>query len=105
MKSLKSNKAPGIDNITAEVLKPAIRFATDWLYDLFHKIWIAETIPEDWCRELIIELPKKGDRTMQIRVFPLRLQSSFCQGVFDNILVHFNFPCLTFGSGNKTIRM
>ena len=31
IKSLKNNKAPGIDNITAEVLKTDIRFATDWL--------------------------------------------------------------------------
>ena len=61
--SLKNNKAPGIDNITAEVLKTDIRFATDWLYDLFYKVWNAETIPVDWCRGLIIKLPKKGDRT------------------------------------------
>ena len=65
IKSLKSNKAPGygIDNNTAEVLKTDIRFATDWLYDLCHKIWNAETIPEYWCRGLIRKLPKKGDRT------------------------------------------
>ena len=63
IKSLKNNKAPGIDNITAEVLKTDIRFATDWLYDLFYKIWNVETIPEDWCRGLIVKLPKKGDRT------------------------------------------
>ena len=63
IKSLKNNKAPGIDNITAEVLKTDIRFATDWLYDLFYKIWNAETIPEDCCRGLIVKLPKKGDRT------------------------------------------
>ena len=50
VKSLKNNKASGIDNITAEVLKTGIRFATDWLYDLFHKIWNAKTISVDWCR-------------------------------------------------------
>ena len=27
---------------------------TDWLYDPFNKIWNAETIPEDWCKGLII---------------------------------------------------
>ena len=43
IKSLKNNKAPGIDNITAGVLKTDSRFATDWLYDLFHKIWNGET--------------------------------------------------------------
>ena len=63
IKSLKNKKAPGIDNITAEVLRTGIRFATDWLYDLYYKIWNAETRPEDWCRGLIIKLPKKGDRT------------------------------------------
>ena len=63
IKSLKNNKAPGIENITAEVLKTDIRFATDWFYNLFHKIWNAESIPEDWCRGLIIKLPKKRDRT------------------------------------------
>ena len=48
IKSLKNNKAPGIDNNTAaEVLKTDIRLATDWLYDPIHKIWNAETIPED----------------------------------------------------------
>jgi len=59
-KNLKSNKALGMDNTTAEVQKADIRFTTDWLYDLFHKIWNAETIPEDWCRKLIVKLPKKG---------------------------------------------
>ena len=63
IKSLKNNKAPGIDNITAEVLKTDIRFVTEWLYDLFYKIWNAQSVPEDWCRGLIIKLPKKGDRT------------------------------------------
>ena len=43
-----------IDNITAEVLQTEIRFATDWLHDLFHKIWNAVIIPEDWWRGLIV---------------------------------------------------
>lgn len=40
-------------NITAEVLKTDIRFVKDWLYQLFYKIWNAETISEDWSRGLI----------------------------------------------------
>ena len=62
IKSLK-NKAPGLNNITAEVLKSDIDFAPGWLYSLFHNIRNAETIPGDWCRGLIVNLPKKGDRT------------------------------------------
>jgi len=34
----------------------------DWLFDIFHKIWSTETIPEDWCEGLIVKHPKKGDR-------------------------------------------
>ena len=57
LKSLKNNKAPGMGNITAEVLKTDTRFAKDWLYELFHKTWIAEVIPEDWCWGPFLERP------------------------------------------------
>ena len=60
IKSLKNKKAPGIANIAAEVLKTDIHFPTDWLYDLFHKIWNAVTIPGDKCRGRIVKFPKNG---------------------------------------------
>ena len=59
-------RGPGTENITAEVLRTDIRFATDWSYDPFHKIWNAETMPEDWCRGLIVKLSKKGDRCSRL---------------------------------------
>jgi len=33
------------------------------------------------------------------------LVEKFSSGVFDNILAQFNFLCLSFGSGNKTVWM
>lgn len=59
IQSLNNNKALGIKNITAEVHNSDI----DWLYNLFHKIGNAETIPENWYRGLIVKLHKKGERT------------------------------------------
>ncbi len=61
IKSLKSNKAPGIDLIQAEIIKADMETSTKYLSDLFCTIWREETIPEDWCKGIITKLPKKGD--------------------------------------------
>ena len=61
IKALKNNKAPGFDNITAEMLKADLDLSTKVLTDLFQKIWRQEAIPDDWQKGIIIKLPKKGD--------------------------------------------
>ena len=58
---LKNGKAPGIDNITVELLKVDIEFSTKRIHGLLKKVWSHETIPEDWKRGVIIKLPKKGN--------------------------------------------
>ncbi|KAL9971498.1 hypothetical protein ACROYT_G017669 [Oculina patagonica] len=60
---MKSGKAPGIDNITADLLRADNDTAISVLHDLFSTIWKEESVPEDWCRGLIVKLPKKGDLT------------------------------------------
>ena len=60
---MKSGKAPGIDSITADLLRVDTDTTVNVLYELFNKIWEEESIPEDWSRGLIIKLPKKGDLT------------------------------------------
>jgi hypothetical protein len=59
--SLKNDKAPGPDLITAEMLKADIDLSARTLTDLFDKIWRQEKIPTDWSKGIIIKLPKKGD--------------------------------------------
>ena len=61
IKSLKNRKAPGIDNIHTEMLKADINTTSRVLTDLFRSVWEQDTIPEDWCKGLIVKLPKKGD--------------------------------------------
>lgn len=61
--SMKSGKAAGIDNITAEVLQVDVNFVADQFRTLFLHIWENESFPQDWLQGIIIKLPKKGDLT------------------------------------------
>ena len=60
---MKSGKAPGIDNLTADLLRADTDTTVSVLHDLFNTIWEEESVPEDWCKGLIVKLPKKGDLT------------------------------------------
>ena len=60
---MKSGKAPGIDSITADLLRVDTDTTVQVLHELFNKIWEEESVPEDWFRGLIIKLPKQGDLT------------------------------------------
>ena len=58
--SLKNGKAPGHDNLNAELFKADPELAATILTPLFTKIWEREEIPTDWSRGVIIKIPKKG---------------------------------------------
>ena len=58
IKAMKSGKAPGIDNINAELLKVDIETSATVLTDLFTKMWQNDKIPADWLKGLIVKLPK-----------------------------------------------
>ena len=61
IKGLQNGKAPGIDSITAELLKADIEFSTQKVHQLLQKIWQQEKIPMNWKKGLIIKLAKKGN--------------------------------------------
>ncbi|KAL5010020.1 hypothetical protein ScPMuIL_012325 [Solemya velum] len=58
---LKNNKAPGKDQLSAELFKTDPSLTADILLPIFHKIWQNNTIPRTWTEGNIIKLPKKGD--------------------------------------------
>ena len=60
---LKNNKSPGIDAISAEMLKCSENDAVKQLHSLFNSIWKDQCVPEDWKKSLIVQVPKKGDLT------------------------------------------
>ena len=61
LKRVRNGKAPGIDNIQAEVLKVDIGTMASALHHVFTKIWNEEVIPVDWQRGVIVKLTKKGN--------------------------------------------
>ena len=63
IKSMKSNKAPGIDCITAEMLKADPILSAQMLHQLFGNIWETVTFPVDWMQGILVKVPKKGDLT------------------------------------------
>lgn len=63
IKQLKNNKAPGADNIAAEMLKADIEVSTELLHPIIKEVWEGEIVPEDFTDALIIKLAKRGDLT------------------------------------------
>lgn len=59
---LKNNKAPGIDNVPAELLKYGGELLWRCMHELILMIWQTEELPEEWKCGVICPLFKKGDR-------------------------------------------
>ena len=60
IKSLKNGKAPGQDNLNAELFKADPELAAQILQPLLTAIWEEKQIPEDWTEGVIVKIPKKG---------------------------------------------
>ena len=61
---LKNKKAPGEDNIPAEIYKTCSTVLLDSLHKLFCCIWESETFPSDWSTSILLPLPKRGDKSL-----------------------------------------
>jgi hypothetical protein len=60
--NLKTNKAPGEDNIIVELIKNASWELKNRFHALICKIWRDEKMPDDWKVGVIVPLFKKGDK-------------------------------------------
>ena len=58
--SLKNNKAPGIDEVSAELLKHGGNSVILWLTNILNQIWRNRKVPRDWRKGIIVKVPKKG---------------------------------------------
>ncbi|CAM4548289.1 unnamed protein product [Leuciscus chuanchicus] len=63
IKSLKNNKAPGVDSVVAEALKHGREVLEGHLNMLLGLIWRTEVIPTAWKWATIIPTFKKGDKS------------------------------------------
>lgn len=63
IKQMKNHKAPGKDNLTAEILKAGGTTTAKWLHEIIYDIWTKEAMVEDWTLATITRLYKgKGDK-------------------------------------------
>jgi len=59
---MKNGKAPGIDNMTVELIKIGRSELLQRIFDLLLQIWDHERMPKEWEIGIICPIFKKGDR-------------------------------------------
>jgi hypothetical protein len=106
VKRLRNNKAPGIDRIPAELVKFAGPEYVKHLHQLIAKIWITETIPEEWYLSIVCPIHKKGDvmvcsnyRGISLLCIAYEINSVALSpranyNIFSNILFNRLSPCV-----------
>lgn len=60
---LNNGKAVGIDGVASELIKGGGDAVVDKLHDICVKAWKEGTFPAEWCKSIIVPLPKKGDNS------------------------------------------
>ena len=56
---LRRDKAPGVCNITTELLRDTGVSTKVWLHRVISTVWEQESIPKDWKKAIIIPIHKK----------------------------------------------
>ena len=59
--SQNNNKAPGIDNISSEIIKASFEQTSPLLLNLYSKLFQTSTYPSSWGESIITPIFKKGD--------------------------------------------
>ncbi|CAF3017531.1 unnamed protein product, partial [Rotaria sp. Silwood2] len=63
IKQMKNHRAPGKDNLTAEIFKAGGITVEKWLHEIIYDIWTKEAIVRDWTLATLTRLYKdKGDK-------------------------------------------
>ena len=62
VRKLKNGKAPGSDEIVAELVKNGGQVMVDWLWELLREVWRTKSVPQEWKNAILIPLHKKRSR-------------------------------------------
>ena len=62
LKKMPKGKSPGIDEVSADMIKAAGVQGIQWLHRVLNAVWKENKIPADWSKGIIIPLFKKGNR-------------------------------------------
>ena len=75
IEKLKRHKCPGIDQITAELIKAGGRTIHSEARKLICAIWNKEELPEEWKESIIVPVYKKDDKQTVV----IKESCHFCQ--------------------------
>ena len=75
IRGMSSNKAPGKDGVTTEMLRAGGRAVEEWLTKLCNDALHGGMLPSDWTASEIVPLFKKGDKTERNNYRPISLLS------------------------------
>jgi len=70
---LKENKAPGTDNLPAELIKYRGYILKHRMFKLILLIWNKEQLPVEWLQGIICPIHRKGDRAICSNYRPITL--------------------------------
>lgn len=78
LRTMKTNKAPGPDNINTELLQSAGPKIKEELFKLIYDIYNTETVPKDFYKSTLVLLPKNAwaDQCSNFRTLSLILHAS-----------------------------
>lgn len=85
MKELKTHKAPGMDNITSEILKQNADILAPALTIIINKIFVTNIVPKSFKVAVITPLHKAGDKTHPENYRPISIISNLAK-LFEKIL-------------------
>ena len=63
IEKLKSHRSPGIDSISAELMKAGSGTICYEIHKFTISIWKKEELPEEWKESIIVPICKKGNKT------------------------------------------
>lgn len=81
IKCMKNRKAPGTDEIPAELIKCVV---TKFLTIIFNKIYSSGNMPKDWLKSIFVPIPKRSKRKVLLRIQTHLINESYAQGIFKN---------------------
>ena len=85
VQSMKSGRAPGIDEVTVETIRAAAEVGKQWLYRIMRSVWKERKTPTDWKKGIIVPIFKKGNRKVCSNYRGVTLMCH-CAKIFEKIL-------------------
>jgi hypothetical protein len=82
---MRNGRAPGIDEVTVEMVKAGGSAGMEWLYRIMRAVWKEKMVPEDWTKGEIVVIFKKGDRKECSNYRGITLISQ-CAKIYERIL-------------------